>query len=445
MSLVALFIGLVVGVPSAAYIAWLVNGRAALRQELARIAKAGDPLTTAEMNAWYQPSPNEREITNRWTTALARFGNFTQPFNALADVRQNELPPFGQILVDEPGMQTLLSTVQADIDALHGLAAQPGAAVRYPHDFKDGLAMMLTEVNNMIAADRALQLEFILRARAGDTPGVLQNLTTRLRMAETLASEPLQVALLLRQRYQVRLMRDMYQYVLAQPQLSDEHLQHCLRLLKSIDYQDQLHSVMQGERALTYQACHYRFSSTDQLFAQSNASPLVTTNDPGAVPRPEDCATALHLLTDLNAASKLSPTLFLQAVDKTRAVLADLEARGTIERWRYQQTLLLLPAHINALQRIYKALVYRELLEVALQAQRYKRHHGEMPRDVDALIPQFITALPIDPYDGRPVKIMKSADLLRIYSVGTDAVDNEGESQFPQLEPDIAITIGLSP
>ncbi len=81
---------------------------------------------------------------------------------------------------------------------------------------------------------------------------------------------------------------------------------------------------------------------------------------------------------------------------------------------------------------------------VALAATRlllalkgYKLDHGKLPDSLDALVPGYIEAVPIDDFDGEPMRYSKEKRV--IYSVGYDLKDNGGGDE----EKDIIYKIGF--
>jgi hypothetical protein len=65
-------------------------------------------------------------------------------------------------------------------------------------------------------------------------------------------------------------------------------------------------------------------------------------------------------------------------------------------------------------------------LAAALAAERYRREHGAWPESLDKLVPAQLTEVPLDPYDGQPLRYRRLADGVTIYAVGGDGVDNGG-------------------
>jgi hypothetical protein len=73
---------------------------------------------------------------------------------------------------------------------------------------------------------------------------------------------------------------------------------------------------------------------------------------------------------------------------------------------------------------------YRAVLRsaiAALAAERYRLQKDRWPETFDALVPDYLEAVPIDPYSGEPLRLRRLADGLVIYSVGEDRVDNSGQ------------------
>jgi hypothetical protein len=65
-------------------------------------------------------------------------------------------------------------------------------------------------------------------------------------------------------------------------------------------------------------------------------------------------------------------------------------------------------------------------LIVALAAERYRRQHDGWPETLDHLIPTYLAAVPLDPFDGKSLRYRHLDDGVVIYSVGADGKDNGG-------------------
>lgn len=64
----------------------------------------------------------------------------------------------------------------------------------------------------------------------------------------------------------------------------------------------------------------------------------------------------------------------------------------------------------------------------ALALKRFLLRHGDVPKDLEELVPEFVSAVPMDAMDGEPLRYRRtgSATFL-LYSVGEDMADNNGD------------------
>ena len=70
----------------------------------------------------------------------------------------------------------------------------------------------------------------------------------------------------------------------------------------------------------------------------------------------------------------------------------------------------------------------RRMLITALALERYRVRHGAYPPALAGLVPEFLTAVPVDFMDGQPLRYRLSDDgHFVLYSVGKDCVDNGGK------------------
>jgi hypothetical protein len=63
----------------------------------------------------------------------------------------------------------------------------------------------------------------------------------------------------------------------------------------------------------------------------------------------------------------------------------------------------------------------------ALAAERHRRAHGSWPPSLAALVPDYLETVPLDPYDGQPMRFRQLFDGVVIYSIGPDRQDHDGK------------------
>jgi hypothetical protein len=67
----------------------------------------------------------------------------------------------------------------------------------------------------------------------------------------------------------------------------------------------------------------------------------------------------------------------------------------------------------------------------ALAAERFRLAHQRWPKNLQELCPKYLAQVPIDPFDGKPLRLAQKKDGIAIYSVGKDGRDDGGEILNP--------------
>jgi hypothetical protein len=102
-----------------------------------------------------------------------------------------------------------------------------------------------------------------------------------------------------------------------------------------------------------------------------------------------------------------------------------------LENKRLILSYLLLPA----VSRVGHAVVQNEArLSCALAilaAERFRLARQRWPKNMDELCPDFLPRVPIDPFDGKPLRLAQKKDGIAIYSVRKDGRDDGGEILDP--------------
>jgi hypothetical protein len=91
---------------------------------------------------------------------------------------------------------------------------------------------------------------------------------------------------------------------------------------------------------------------------------------------------------------------------------------------------LLLPAMEGAANRFASLEARRRAAVTAVAVQKYRLvHDGALPERLEQLVPQFLASVPLDPYDGRPLRYQRTATGFVVYSIGADRRDNGGQER----------------
>jgi hypothetical protein len=112
---------------------------------------------------------------------------------------------------------------------------------------------------------------------------------------------------------------------------------------------------------------------------------------------------------------------YYQAAPKWQSSGATLEAsiRGLI-------THLLFPALHKAAEHAAVADARHRLARLAKATSRYHDAEDQFPQRLDDLVPEFFPAVPLDPFNGDPLRIKRTDQELVLYSIGPDGADDDG-------------------
>ena len=85
---------------------------------------------------------------------------------------------------------------------------------------------------------------------------------------------------------------------------------------------------------------------------------------------------------------------------------------------------------MESMQRFLSISAQMNATQLALAVERYRLTHADgVPETLGALVPGFLHAAPIDPFDGGPFRFKKLSRGYVVYSVGPDGKDDGGLEQ----------------
>jgi len=127
----------------------------------------------------------------------------------------------------------------------------------------------------------------------------------------------------------------------------------------------------------------------------------------------------------------------------TNAVAQILEAK----RKYYILSGLSLSALSRLPAREAEGLARLRVAQAALAIERFRLANGRLPKELNELIPGFLSVVPIDPFDGAQLRYKLRPKGYVVYSVGADGRDDDGAeapagaSRNASAPQDITITV----
>jgi len=277
----------------------------------------------------------------------------------------------------------------------------------------------------MRSAARMLKLEAHARAHRGDSQGVTAALRALIAASHALEAEPLMVSQLVRLAVggiATGTLEDM----LGQVDFTDEQLAQLQADVRQLDLQPGLRRSLLGERVIG--------SESIRDLAPTG---LPTSNE----------GRALYLKTTrgwIAASEQPFPQAFQQA-QLIEQQFREEVGTSPLSRMRSQLTMTVLPTFQVMFQATARGLASSSMADTAIAIEQFRRRHGRPPQSLDELVPEFLPAVPIDPFDGQPLRYATDPGGFRIYSIGGNAKDDGGVEGNEMLDDVFSVVFRPGP
>lgn len=366
----------------------------------------------AEENAAEVAIAARRLMPGSWPTA----GKGSNPF--IGDVIA-AAPP--EQLLDGWQVRELrqeLNKVAAGRDKARTLESLPAGRipVNWSPDLFSTLLPNLQEMRNVAVV---LRLDASSRAQDGDADAALHSARAILNTSAAIGDEPLLISQLVQVAIQ-GIAVNTIERILAQGQPSPEELRKTQKLAGEREKLPLLLYAVRGERGAFHEVSQQIALGKVKL---SQISPIFGT---AANPALDFAAMTLG-----KGAHTSSLRLLNRAVDVARlppqehiAGIRKIEDAAKNGPWLQR---MLLPGMFRVAEGTVRGQAVLRCAIAALAAERYRLEHERWPDDLQALVPGQLDAVPLDPYDGQPLRYRRTADGAIIYSVGIDLKDDGGK------------------
>jgi hypothetical protein len=296
------------------------------------------------------------------------------------------------------------------------LAGRPRG--RHPITYApDGYSTVFPFTQDVRGVANLLSEDASLRAHDGDAHGALEDCRAIINGLRCVGDEPFLISMLVRIAIH-HLACEKVERIIGLTEPDEKDLQQIQAMLEE-EIETPLFLIgTRGERAM-----HHRFL---EALAKGEANMAMMTGGagsadlffrwaPGLIKR--DTAAILHFDSQMVEIAKRPPE---KQRDEVKALVAthagDL---SVLQR-------LLLPAYEKVSEASIRDQAQLRCTLVMVAAERYRKKKGHWPESLNDLVPAHLRALPIDPFDGKPLRMKRTENGLLIYSVGPDGVDNQG-------------------
>jgi hypothetical protein len=291
------------------------------------------------------------------------------------------------------------------------------------HYKRNVLETLLEDQQRVRASCWLMKFEAMRCDETGEAKGSLLCGRASLNAGRSLVYEPLSISQLVRIACVFQACQTV-ERTLAQGVPPESDLAEFQKLLEAEDSHPDLFIVMRGERAVWQEvldALENEEGTLSQL-DNPNRSPSWEERLLGWRIRDNlraDHPRMLRMMTRRVAMARGPAHVQLEQEQAIKAEVADSPKEAIISR-------ILLPAvtKIGDACRRKQALV--RCLIVAVAAERYRQKNGTWPVSLDKFGKDYLAAVPLDPFDGQPLRYRTLDDGVMIYSVSSDGRDNGG-------------------
>jgi hypothetical protein len=416
----------------------------------AQARQKGEPVTLAELAGIYPPIPDagnaaiplielwKKADPDLWTAFLE--GKRLVPTARRINYPE-DLPYFGSKAGwPERGAPLPPASKKSALDFLQAQAGHLTAvreALRRPHSrfpirIEEGFNALYPHLSPLKREAQCFKLEALVAAKQGDVARSIDSLEQMVAVGHLLDNEPVFISYLVR-RACLTMAVDGMEELLSRQALAPEHFQRLEQLCDRMNLRGSLRRALIGERAQGL-----------SLFNKLAASSQDGGGDGEQEPTTPQVYRHGRLVCDWLGLEAADRRLLWEGMSEAIA-LTDLEPPASIQRaerldeFIEQETRRFPPRIISGLtlprsaETPVKTAAFEARRRAALTAisvERYRlARQGALPEGLDKLVPEFLKAVPTDPFDGQPLRYLRRPKGYVVYSVGANRQDDGGKEQ----------------
>ena len=390
---------------------WVLNLERGLEAEYAAIREKGLPVTLGELDAWYDAPPAAENAADVFAQAFEQ--------QVLPDDKESGLLPLvggaglpaPSAAFDDAMKQAIAEHVAlnaACLDLLHKAAGMPRC--RYPADLSQWPLPPQEHWARAPSATRLLTLQAIHLTEAGDADGAAGALAAALAISRSLGQEPLVISQIVGAACWDTTCYGI-EWTLKRGGQTEASLARLSDALVAQEENAQFWRGYVGERCSVIHGMEHV-----QAVEASDAFEWSDLFDMAGLWRRD----MLRFLRDMDALIEAAQQPPWQAYAGVREECAALGAQSpTIFR-------VMLPSFARAMTAHTRGVAQRCMAQVAVAAERYRLATGGLPDALEELVPEYLPSVPIDPFDGNPIRYRKTETGYVVYSIALDEVDGGG-------------------
>jgi hypothetical protein len=413
--------------PVAIFVVWRMSLSMRLNSKLAAVAKAGYPVSLADVERMYYPELKPEEngavfFTNAFT--YLTWTNTPKVMDEFWRIGWRARRTALSSTVTNALLRLLLATNE---DLLIFLRKAPEfEKSRYPIKLDQGLEIDLPHLQRIRTCEDIVVLDAEVQAHAGHTATAIQDLDAALKLSRSLSNEPILYSQMIRWACHREIDRGL-QLVLSEGGLTDAQLQELSRAVRREENRWSLERALAGERCAVIDWTQHLF---DHAFADSSNFQGLQIDTNKATALASGITKTIGILdASLDGYLKVSSeeiSIVKSPYPQCLVAAKRLDERISKSRSDFLGSILL-SDHRRLVERQARDMASMELWLTALAIERYQiANHDRVPSVLTDLVPAFLPSVPRDPFDGQPLRFKPLDKGYVIYSVGPDLKDDGG-------------------
>jgi hypothetical protein len=320
---------------------------------------------------------------------------------------------------------TALNKFEPDLKELREAAAtRPKSRFPIEYSYEPPSGVLLPHLSPVRGITSVCDIRAVAELETHHTDKAFADLQLGFRMSDSIRDEPFLIDHLVRIGT-LNLTLQGIREGLARHAWSDSQLAEFGTNLASLDLLSEYGHAMRGERLLGIRNLDY--------FRRHGFKSVLSEGPSSEVPAFNWIPSGWYYQNMLITGEYYRDYILASVDASNRTVIPSLggtmgESLGALQTTPYNfYAKLLLPAFIKASQRTAHAQTTIDEARIACALERYRLQHNDLPDSLGALTPQFISKIPNDLFDGKPLRYKKNPDgTYLLYSIGWNEIDDGG-------------------
>jgi hypothetical protein len=391
-----------------------INGR------LASIRALHEPVSLTELNKYYAEVPQP-------SNAAVLYGNafkIVRQSKELKKLEHADELPSGSESLPRDLQETMQQAVTENQDALKVLdSASNFLSCRYPVDYSHGWQTLLPHLKDLPNLTRLYLYRGTIEEQLGHADVAIDSVKAILQISASLDPEPDMISLVVQSKIRFHAI-ELLRWVLNHRQLTESQLIG-LQELFSEEGNDRLQKAAIGERCMILAVYGYGPTDVLRLIDPSAGDNLMAIlgmhvyEITGMLKEDE-----IYYLDQMIEARRMLQLPFPERLERAEEISE--EAKNNILSKREIVGGFSITSFLKFVGRATQSVARQRLARTALGIERYRLAKGELPAVLVDLAPNYLLDVPIDPFDGEPLRYKKQVHGFVVCSIGPDGEDDGG-------------------